>query len=76
MKKVLCMSLASLVRDEAVMRSSVSPLLACAAVGGGQMRARAVCTHGAFKLAARLLTKYEERRDKEAAIDVSHCTVW
>lgn len=53
------------------MRESVSGLLVCAGIGGGHMRARAVCVHAALKLVANLLKLYEERGDKDAAISVS-----
>lgn len=53
------------------MRESVSGLLVCAGLGGGAMRARAVCVHAALKLTANLLRMYEARNDREAAISVS-----
>jgi hypothetical protein len=64
------------VREESVMRESVSPLLQCAGVGGAHMRARAVCVHAALKLSARLLLQCEARRDKSAALEVTTQTLW
>ncbi|XP_073944206.1 AP-3 complex subunit delta-like [Choristoneura fumiferana] len=62
--------LAEYCQEEEVMRDAVSPLLLCAGAGGGAMRARAVCAHAALKLAARLLARYEARRDLPAALSV------
>ncbi|XP_061712599.1 AP-3 complex subunit delta isoform X1 [Cydia pomonella] len=62
--------LAEYCQEEDVMRNAISPLLLCAGAGGGAMRARAVCVHAAFKLAARLLARYEARRDQAAALSV------
>ncbi|CAH2068610.1 unnamed protein product, partial [Iphiclides podalirius] len=56
--------------EESVMRESISPLLACAGVGGAYMRARAVCVHAALKLCARLLLAYERRGDVNSALEV------
>ncbi|KAL4705006.1 hypothetical protein ACJJTC_009794 [Scirpophaga incertulas] len=57
-------------QEEQVMRESISPLLSCAGVGGGAMRARAVCVHAALKLAARLLRRLEARADRAAALHI------
>ncbi|XP_063890764.1 AP-3 complex subunit delta [Helicoverpa armigera] len=57
-------------REESVMRESVSGLLSCAGIGGGAVRARAVCVHAALKLTAHLLRIYEERNDMEHAIAI------
>lgn len=53
------------------MRDSISPLMLCAGVGGGTMRARAVCVHAALKLAVKLLSVYEKRGDVDAALSVT-----
>ncbi|XP_041973571.1 AP-3 complex subunit delta isoform X2 [Aricia agestis] len=58
--------------EETVMRESLSPLLACAALAGGAVRARAVCAHAALKLAARLMRAHELRGEKEQALAVLH----
>ncbi|RVE46075.1 hypothetical protein evm_009239 [Chilo suppressalis] len=63
--------LAEYCQEEAVMRESISPLLACAGVGGGHMRARAVCVHAALKLAARLLRAHADRGSLHDALSVS-----
>lgn len=52
------------------MHEAVSPLLICAGVGGGMMRARAICAHAALKLTARLLRIYEQNNNRKKAIDV------
>lgn len=57
-------------REESVMHEAVSPLLICAGVGGGMMRARAICAHAALKLTARLLRIYEQNNNRKKAIDV------
>ncbi|XP_049887689.1 AP-3 complex subunit delta [Pectinophora gossypiella] len=62
--------LAEYCSEESVMRESISPLTLCAGVGGGGMRARAVCVHAALKLAAKLLLAYERRGDMDAALSV------
>ncbi|XP_028168613.1 AP-3 complex subunit delta [Ostrinia furnacalis] len=62
--------LAEYCEEEDVMREAISPLVVCAGVGGGQMRARAVCAHAALKLASRLLLRYEQRGDRDAALSV------
>ncbi|KAJ8734794.1 hypothetical protein PYW08_014044 [Mythimna loreyi] len=62
--------LAEYCREEPVMRESISGLLVCAGTGGAAMRARAVCVHAALKLCAQLLRLYEERNDKDAAINI------
>ncbi|CAG9783005.1 unnamed protein product [Diatraea saccharalis] len=62
--------LAEYCQEEQVMRESVSPLLLCAGVGGGHMRARAVCVHAALKLTAKLLSIYEARGELTAALSV------
>ncbi|KAL0850158.1 hypothetical protein ABMA28_012033 [Loxostege sticticalis] len=67
--------LAEYTEEEEVMREAISPLVVCAGVGGGHMRARAVCAHAALKLAARLLLRYERRGDLNAALSVLRETV-
>ncbi|KAI5634782.1 non-SMC mitotic condensation complex subunit 1 domain-containing protein [Phthorimaea operculella] len=57
-------------KEESVMRDAISPLMMCAGVGGGYMRARAVCVHAALKLASKLLLEYEQRGDMDAALSV------
>ncbi|XP_013195011.2 AP-3 complex subunit delta [Amyelois transitella] len=56
--------------EETVMRESISPLTLCAGVGGGHMRARAVCVHAALKLAAKLLLRYERAGRAQQASEV------
>lgn len=58
-------------RDEWVMQAAIGPLLVCGGLGGGHMRARAVCVHAALKVAAHLLLKHEAAGDRTSAIDVS-----
>ncbi|XP_028037102.1 AP-3 complex subunit delta [Bombyx mandarina] len=57
-------------QEEEVMLSAVSPLLACAGVGGGYMRARAVCVHAALKLCARLLRARRDRNMRDQDIEL------
>ncbi|CAH4030802.1 unnamed protein product [Pieris brassicae] len=56
--------------EESVMRESISSVLGCARTGGGTMRARAVCVHAAIKLIAKLLLLYEQRGERDSAVDV------